>query len=120
MLKNHEPVWRNTEWARKAQPDIVRSGTHGAVLNNEVIITTVPRTHRGNLFPTALETPSSAFRFLWFLTFTTWLLAFTAITSDYFAVLESRPSRIRRNPRPKIAIGERLAHIAIVCFNVTR
>src|SRR5713101_9024536 len=41
-----------------------------------------PGTHRGhvNLFLTALGTPSSAFRFLWFLTFTIWLPTFTAMT----------------------------------------
>jgi len=54
-------------------PGIVRSATQGAALNNQ-LIKTVPGTHWGhiNLFPSALETPSSAFRFLWFLTFTTW------------------------------------------------
>ena len=39
-------------------------------------------THRGHikLFLTALGTASSAFRFLWFLTFMTWPPAFTAVT----------------------------------------
>src|SRR6266851_4039516 len=39
-------------------------------------------THRGhiNLGRTALRTPSSAFRFLWFLTFPVWHPTFTAVT----------------------------------------
>jgi hypothetical protein len=42
----------------------------------------LPGTHRGHikLFLAALGTLSSAFRFLWFLTFTTWPPAFTAVT----------------------------------------
>ena len=34
-------------------------------------------------------------------------------------VLEPRPSRIPKNPRPKIFIGNSFAHIVIACFYVT-